>query len=48
VLKVDKAAEQLGWRPEVAIDVGLAETFRFFAERHAREGGAVQAAAQPA
>jgi UDP-glucose 4-epimerase len=50
VLKVDKAAEVLGWRPEVTIDAGLAETFRFFAERHAREAGASapQPSAQPA
>jgi UDP-glucose 4-epimerase len=50
VLLVDKAAEVLGWRPEVSIDQGLAETFRFFAERHAREAGAAQGqpTAQPA
>jgi UDP-glucose 4-epimerase len=52
-LEVDKASAQLGWRPEVSIADGLAETFRFFAERRARGGnGAVGAqgaqAAQPA
>ena len=50
VLQVDKAAAVLGWRPEVTIEQGLAETYRFFADRRAREAGAAPAhpAAQPA
>jgi nucleoside-diphosphate-sugar epimerase len=48
VLQVSKAAEVLGWRPEVTIEDGLAETFRFFADRHAREAGSAQTPAQPA
>lgn len=46
-LVVDKAAAVLGWRPQVTLADGLAETYRFFAERHAREQGAA-AAGQPA
>jgi UDP-glucose 4-epimerase len=32
-LVVDKAAQVLGWRPQVALQEGLAETFQFFAAR---------------
>lgn len=35
-LKIDKAAALLGWRPTVALSEGLATTYRFFAEQHAR------------
>ena len=38
-LVIDKAAEQLGWRPQVGLVDGLRETFAFFAERHARACG---------
>jgi UDP-glucose 4-epimerase len=38
-LVIDKAGAQLGWRPQVGLVDGLSETFRFFAERHARAGG---------
>ena len=44
-LVVDKAAAVLGWRPQVTLAEGLAETYRFFAERRAREAAP---AAQPA
>jgi UDP-glucose 4-epimerase len=33
-VKIDKAAAVLGWRPEVALDRGVVETFHWFAERH--------------
>jgi UDP-glucose 4-epimerase len=39
-LVVDKAAAQLGWRPQVSLADGLAETYRFFAERRVRTAGA--------
>jgi UDP-glucose 4-epimerase len=36
-LVVDKGTELLGWTPQVTLAEGLAETYRFFAERRARE-----------
>jgi UDP-glucose 4-epimerase len=45
-LVVDKAAAVLGWRPQVTLAQGLAETYRFFADRKARAGAG--AVAQPA
>jgi UDP-glucose 4-epimerase len=36
VLDVRKAAAVLGWRPEVSLDEGLAETFAWFAARRSR------------
>ncbi|MGZ8379807.1 MAG: NAD-dependent epimerase/dehydratase family protein [Gemmatirosa sp.] len=39
-LVVEKAGAQLGWKPQVALADGLAETFRFFAERRVRAAGA--------
>ena len=36
VLDVRRAAEVLGWRPEVTLGEGLAETFAWFAARRAR------------
>ena len=48
-LRVDKAGAVLGWRPQVTLADGLAETYRFFAARRARESGAqAPAAPQPA
>jgi UDP-glucose 4-epimerase len=35
-LVVEKAASQLGWTPQVTLADGLAETYRFFAERRSR------------
>ena len=34
-VRIDKAAELLGWKPEVDLATGLRETFNYFAERHA-------------
>jgi len=39
-LVVDKARERLGWSPQVPLAEGLAETYRFFAERRVRTAGA--------
>jgi UDP-glucose 4-epimerase len=39
-LVIDKAGAQLGWKPQVPLADGLAETFRFFAERRVRTAGA--------
>jgi UDP-glucose 4-epimerase len=39
-LVVDKAGAQLGWTPQVPLADGLAETYRFFAERRLRTAGA--------
>lgn len=36
-VSISKAAAVLGWRPQVALAEGLAETFSFFAERAGRE-----------
>ena len=47
-LVVDKAAAGLGWRPQVTLAEGLAETYRFFAERRAREAAPAGAVPQPA
>ena len=33
-VKIEKAAETLGWRPEVDLTDGLRETFNYFAARH--------------
>jgi UDP-glucose 4-epimerase len=30
-LRIDKAARELGWKPQVSLDEGLAETFAYFA-----------------
>ena len=35
-LNIDKAKRVLGWTPEVSLEDGLADTYRWFAERHAR------------
>ena len=37
VLDVGKAARELGWRPAMTIEAGLAETFAWFAARHAAQ-----------
>ena len=37
VLDVSKAARELGWRPAMTIDAGVAETFAWFAARHAAQ-----------
>jgi UDP-glucose 4-epimerase len=39
-LVIDKAGAQLGWTPQVPLADGLAETYRFFAERRLRTAGA--------
>ena len=36
-VNIAKAASGLGWRPEVALEAGLAETYAYFAGRHARQ-----------
>jgi UDP-glucose 4-epimerase len=36
-LRIDKAARELGWTPEVSLDEGLAETFAFFAGNRAQQ-----------
>ncbi|HET7458223.1 MAG TPA: NAD-dependent epimerase/dehydratase family protein [Gemmatimonadaceae bacterium] len=46
VVKIDKAASVLGWRPEVALDQGLTETFRWFADRRAAEPAVAAPAAR--
>lgn len=46
VVKIDKAAALLGWRPEMPLHDGLLETFRWFADRHA--AGSASAAASGA
>ena len=42
-VKIDRAAEVLGWKPEVDIETGLRRTFEFFAAR--RAGAAAGASA---
>ena len=37
VLDVSKAARELGWRPAMTIESGVAETFSWFAARHAAQ-----------
>ncbi|MFL5576525.1 MAG: NAD-dependent epimerase/dehydratase family protein [Gemmatimonadaceae bacterium] len=44
VVRIDKAASLLGWRPEVALQQGVAETFNWFAERAERAERAEAAA----
>jgi nucleoside-diphosphate-sugar epimerase len=34
---IEKAARQLGWRPQVGLRDGLRETFEFFAARRAKQ-----------
>ena len=36
VIAAGRAEQELGWRPQVRLEQGLAETFRFFKERAAR------------
>ncbi len=36
-LRTDKAAKELGWKPQVSLDEGLAETFAFFAANRAKQ-----------
>lgn len=42
-LQTDKARDLLGWTPQVPLAEGLANTFRFFADRRARLAAAGQA-----
>jgi UDP-glucose 4-epimerase len=39
VVKIEKAASLLGWRPEMPLEQGLGETFRWFADRHTTAAG---------
>jgi nucleoside-diphosphate-sugar epimerase len=36
VILPERAAKELGWRPQVALADGLAQTLRFFRDRAAR------------
>jgi UDP-glucose 4-epimerase len=36
VISPERAAKELNWRPEVSLETGLAQTYRFFQERFAR------------
>jgi UDP-glucose 4-epimerase len=36
VISPERAAKELNWRPEVSLETGLAQTYRFFQERSAR------------
>jgi UDP-glucose 4-epimerase len=40
VVKIERAARLLGWRPQVTLRQGIEQTFQWFAERHAATGGA--------
>ena len=42
-LVIDKAAQGLGWRPQVSLADGLAETYRFFGARRQPSAGGVGA-----